>query len=60
MSLRSGTQPENYPKRIYFVICSLTEPVYVGRDENVTAAIAEIEIRCGLFAVSPQVQNECS
>jgi len=49
-----------YPKRIYFVICILMEPQQVGRDENVTVVSAKIEIRCGLFAVSPQENIACS
>ena len=32
----------------------------MGRDEIVTALTAKIEIRCGLFNVSPQVNIACS
>ena len=49
-----------YQKSMYVLICKLMELVQVGRDENVAAATAKLEIRCGLFAVSPQVNNACS
>jgi hypothetical protein len=43
-----------------FVICRLTEHVYMGRGYYITAFTTKFKIRRGPFAVSPKVNGACS